>query len=294
MSEVSIVGNGLPTNYNPAEAVVRDAKADAVIDYAKRVKDWPLLEDAVTQKIEDQEEFVRWWGEKVRRAGGDQSIVADSGTMLVEQAESLTGISKRQISRWRKNLQDKKKYAIKLMATVRKKADLEAADNHRAEGTGENEWFTPLKYVEAARGVMGAIDLDPATHPIAQETINALKFYTRVDDALTKEWTGRVWLNPPYAQPLISQFIEKLVEELSAGNVTQAILLTHNYTDTAWFHNAESLCNAVCFTRGRIKFTDIEGEEAAPTQGQAFFYFGENVDEFAAQFLQFGFIVFPR
>jgi hypothetical protein len=42
-----------------------DAKADSVIDYAKRVKDWPTLETAVEAKIEDQREFVRWWKETV-------------------------------------------------------------------------------------------------------------------------------------------------------------------------------------------------------------------------------------
>ena len=29
------------------------------------------------------------------------------------------------------------------------------ADNHRAEGTGENEWYTPPEYIEMAREVMG-------------------------------------------------------------------------------------------------------------------------------------------
>jgi hypothetical protein len=40
---------------------INDAKAASVIDYAKRVKDWPTLEVAVEAKIEDQREFVRWW-----------------------------------------------------------------------------------------------------------------------------------------------------------------------------------------------------------------------------------------
>ena len=60
---------GLPTNFKPQEAKSRDAKADAVIRYAKAVKDWPMLEAAVEQKMEDQAKLVQWWKENVRRPG---------------------------------------------------------------------------------------------------------------------------------------------------------------------------------------------------------------------------------
>jgi hypothetical protein len=99
-------------------------------------------------------------------------------------------------------------------------------------GTGDNEWYTPARYIDAARSVLGGIDLDPATSEFAQSRIRADQFFTAEDDGLTQEWIGRVWLNPPYAQPLIGQFAGKLIEEHSAGHVTAAIMLTHNCTDT--------------------------------------------------------------
>src|SRR5262249_21331325 len=135
----------------------------------------------------------------------------------------------------------------------------------RAQGTGDNEWFTPSEYIEAARDALGEIDLDPASHEDAQTTIKAARYFTQSDNGLTKEWHGRVWLNPPYAQPLISQFVEKLIQEYGSGRTTAAIMLTHNNTDTEWFHNAASVARAVCFTKGRIRFYKADGEIAAPT-----------------------------
>jgi phage N-6-adenine-methyltransferase len=171
-------------------------------------------------------------------------------------------------------------------------ADIQRAvtGHHRARFTGENEWYTPSPYVEAARTCLGTIDLDPASSTRAQETIRAARFFTRTHDGLRHEWHGRIWLNPPYAQPDIVHFVDKLLAEIAAGRATEAILLTHNYTDTGWFHAAAGQCAAICFTRGRIRFVGASGEIAAPAQGQAFFYFGPGLDRFRATFGSFGFI----
>jgi hypothetical protein len=92
-------------------------------------------------------------------------------------------------------------------------------------------------------------------------------------------------------QPHIAHFVEKLVTEYHEGRTTAAILLTHNYTDTAWFHHAAQAATALCFTRGRIRFLSPDGDEAAPTQGQAFCYFGPHVERFAERFIMLGLVV---
>lgn len=167
-------------------------------------------------------------------------------------------------------------------------------DNVRGtQGTGENEWFTPTEYIERARSVLGAIDLDPATHEQAQNVVRAERYFTLQDDGLRHEWHGRVWLNPPYAQPWIAQFAAKMCDERSSGRVTAAIMLTHNYTDTSWFQQLAAIADAICFTRGRVKFYEPNGEIAAPTQGQAFLYFGDQVERFAIAFREVGFVVLP-
>jgi ParB family chromosome partitioning protein len=156
------------------------------------------------------------------------------------------------------------------------------------QGTGDNEWFTPEEYISLARHVLGEIDLDPATHQGAQNVVKASKYFTKTEDGLSQQWHGRVWLNPPYAQPWIQLFVMKLLTERQHGNVSAAIMLTHNYTDTTWFQAALAITDALCFTRGRVKFYEPNGNIAAPTQGQAFFYFGLDPKRFAQTFSQIG------
>jgi len=169
-------------------------------------------------------------------------------------------------------------------------AEPDSKSQFRTSFTGENEWYTPEKYIASVRNVLGEIDLDPASSDIAQEKIKATKYFTKENDGLESSWNGTVWLNPPYAQPLIYLFVEKLVSEYEAGKITEAILLTNNYTDTAWFHLAESKAALICFTRGRVKFESPSGEMAAPTQGSAFFYFGPNPSNFKQEFKKHGFV----
>ncbi len=275
--------------FRPEQTREKLAELDGDIVQFRALKDWPQLEEAVAAKIEEQAAFVANWKAMVR-AAGHQPNNAVGNYLSVDDAQIRWGISQPTVSRWRTSLKDPDRYHERIVLGSFRAAGLEPPENHRAEGTGENEWFTPDRYVEAAREVMGGIDLDPATHPTAQETIRASRFFTRQDDGLTQPWNGRVWLNPPYAQPLIGQFAEKLMSEIKAGRVQQAILLTHNYTDTAWFHLAEAAAELICFTKGRIRFVDIDGEDCSPTQGQAFFYYGEQWEKFREVFAAFGFV----
>jgi DNA N-6-adenine-methyltransferase (Dam) len=160
--------------------------------------------------------------------------------------------------------------------------------------TGEIEWYTPRKYLDAAVAVMGAIDLDPASSQAAQAHVKAKKYFTIEQDGLVQPWTGRVFLNPPYAMPFIKQFTTKMVESFVAGGM-EGILLTNNATDTEWFHIVMNACTGLCLTRGRISFLEASDgeltEKPSPTHGQAFFYFGPHLERFANTFGEFGTIV---
>lgn len=148
---------------------------------------------------------------------------------------------------------------------------------HVSHNSGNNEWYTPNEYIEVARKTMGSIDTDPASNDIANKTVQAGIYYTAETNGLDKEWHGNIWLNPPYSQPLIQQFADKLVDEYKKGNVKQACVLVNNATETKWFRTIAGISSHIWFTAGRIKFIDIDGNASgAPLQGQAFLYIGDN------------------
>lgn len=165
----------------------------------------------------------------------------------------------------------------------------DANQPHVAHNSGENEWYTPPEFIEKARAAMGGIDCDPASSAIANRTVKAEVYYTAKDDGLAQEWNGRVWMNPPYAQPLCAQFCAAVTEKFSAGEIEQACVLVNNATETAWFNSMLSVAAAVCFPKGRIRFVDMAGNPSgAPLQGQAVLYFGRNIKPFAANFSPIG------
>lgn len=162
-----------------------------------------------------------------------------------------------------------------------------------------NEWYTPAKYIEAARTVMGGIDLDPASCDVANLTVKATRYYTQDDDGLSKLWYGNVYCNPPFTTQARNKgglfksgmglFCAKLIQEYQCGNVQQAILLTMPNTQTRWF---QPLWNyPICFTGHSLKF---EGPRRFPDKrnqamfGTIFVYLGPNEAKFVEIFSQFG------
>lgn len=160
----------------------------------------------------------------------------------------------------------------------------EAKKPHVINNSKDDEWYTPEQYIEAARLVMGSIDLDPASNEFANEVVQAKTYFDEETDGLMQEWFGNIWLNPPYSTALVKDFTEKLTN----SEFEQAIVLVNNATETAWFRKMIDNASAVVFTTGRIKFRKRDGEHGTPLQGQAFIYFGDNFYAFLDEFRRFG------
>ena len=155
--------------------------------------------------------------------------------------------------------------------------------------SGEQEWYTPQQYIHAVRAVLGEIDLDPASSDQAQENVKASRHFTVECDGLSQQWEGRVFMNPPYTVGLVDRFMDKLCEHYDAGDVTEAITVTNNSTDTGWFQRAIRHASAFCLPSPRIRFLSRSGERGPPIQGQAFLYFGATPELFVRHFSQFGY-----
>ncbi len=174
-----------------------------------------------------------------------------------------------------------------------------------------NEWFTPPQYADAAREVMGSVDLDPASNEIANRLIKAKRYFTIEDDGLSKKWhCDSLFVNPPYgklgARSNQDLWSRKLMEEFLCARTQSAIILTRVVAGYVWFDNLfHKVRPPVCITEGRIAFIKPEwvnedGSVTRPKKGagrskvaSAFWYFGSGSDKFEKVFKEFGRVILP-
>ncbi len=164
-----------------------------------------------------------------------------------------------------------------------------------AQTTKSNEWYTPRRYIEAAREVMGSIDLDPASCEQANEVVQATRFYSKEQNGLMQPWHGNVWLHPPFgrlhpeltgrAQSWQQAFVEKLWREHQSGHVQQACLLclsmVKKWTLPYWSYPS-------CIIYDRTHYTRPDDTEMSFSYGSIIFYLGANVQKFIEVFSRFG------
>lgn len=85
-------------------------------------------------------------------------------------------------------------------------------------------------------------------------------YWTIEDDALSKDWSGVCWMNPPYSQSGL--WMQKAYEESQKG--TTVVCLVPSATDTKWWHEwAEK--GEVRFVKGRLRFKGTPSSAPFPS-----------------------------
>ena len=108
------------------------------------------------------------------------------------------------------------------------------------------EWYTP-PWIFERLGLH--FDLDPCQPKEPIPWIPAKQTMSLEDDGLTSEWTGKVWLNPPYGKHTAA-WLKKMHQHRNG------VALLFARTDCAWFHDSVAKADAILFLRGRVKFVD--------------------------------------
>jgi hypothetical protein len=149
-------------------------------------------------------------------------------------------------------------------------------------------WFTPAKILAPVRAVLGEIDLDPCSNDIAQQDVQARRYYTEADDGLRQPWDATtIFMNPPYGRS-IGAWTERLIGAYTSGVVRAALALLPGRTDTDWF--TPLFAYPICFVHGRLTFSGYTAGAPFPS---VVVYFGADLARFAHAFAPLGPIMQP-
>lgn len=108
----------------------------------------------------------------------------------------------------------------------------------QAELTSD-DYYTP-RWVFDALGL--TFDLDVAAPPGGVDWLPARRYFTQADDGLSQEWTGRVWMNPPFSgtSPWAQRFLDH-------GNGVAIVPCSRS----RWFSQIWDEADAICHPRLR-------------------------------------------
>lgn len=151
-----------------------------------------------------------------------------------------------------------------------------------------NEFATPQWVVDdAARVIARRFTLDAAA---TAENAKCQRFFTREQDSLSLDWSGVVWLNPPFSRSEKAclpgcqkkrcakrghldkpshgavDFAAKCVKELQAGRVEFIAWHGPVATDTAWYKALWPWIHTRIDYSGRIGYNDLAQGGTFPSQ----------------------------
>ncbi len=137
-----------------------------------------------------------------------------------------------------------------------------AMGSHQSDRAGTTTWLTPPAILDLFGGWQ-TFDLDPCA-AVDQPWPTARTMFTELDDGLAQDWHqfGKTWMNPPYTNRVIGQWLGRLADH------GDGIALIFARTETEVFHrHVWERCDALLFPEGRLHFHHISGDRAAANAG---------------------------
>lgn len=122
------------------------------------------------------------------------------------------------------------------------------------------DYCTPQRFFDALNQEFHFV-LDAAA---TAKSAKCQNFFTPETDGLKQSWSlagGAVFCNPPYGRET-GKWVRKAYEESQHG--TTVVLLIPARTDTVYFHDYIYGKAEIRFIRGRLHFTDEDGNEYDP------------------------------
>jgi phage N-6-adenine-methyltransferase len=112
-------------------------------------------------------------------------------------------------------------------------------------------------------------DLDVAA-PIGGSYVPTRKYYTEEDDGLAQDWSGIVWMNPPFSKP--SPWVEKFI----AHSNGIALLVVSR---SMWFRDLWAQADVIAPTPYNFKFERPDGTNKQVSFQTFLFGFGAEAVE---------------
>jgi phage N-6-adenine-methyltransferase len=119
----------------------------------------------------------------------------------------------------------------------------------------KHDWETPPGLFNRLNKEFG-FDLDVCA---TADNAKLDNYLSPQDDALSQDWHGTCWLNPPYGRE-ISVWMHHAMSQAMQGNCT-VVCLVPARTDARWFWDT-ARHGEIRFLKGRLKF--VGAEHSAP------------------------------
>lgn len=124
---------------------------------------------------------------------------------------------------------------------------------------GSDEHDTPIEFFAPLADAVDGFDLDPC----ASSTSNLAETNLTKEDGGLREWSGKVFMNPPYSE--VSDWMEHATRQAEHGNTELIVALVFARTSTQWFHQYAKTADLLCFVEGRLCFGNAENSAPAPS-----------------------------